>query len=216
MAVAGGAFMGVIGMIGVIVVAVGVAGVLAAQQQRADGEVDGQADARDRGHQPAGRRLGVGEAPHRLDHDQDRDRAQQRAVGQRGEDLVAREAVGLAVRRGALGGNRGGQRDAQRDDVHRHVRGVGEQGQGAGADAAGDLERGHARGGDQRQPQPPGRAARGGAHGARSALSASTASMAPKVANVRDSAFPITSGSYDPCCGCAGSSSGMTGGTPRA
>jgi hypothetical protein len=124
----------------------------AARQRQPDRDVDRQADRRDPGHQRAGRQLRVHEALDRLDRDQDRDRGEQRSVGERREDLVARETVGLPLRRRTPRLDRGGQRDTERDDVHHDVRRVREQRERTSLDAADALEHRHRGGCDQRDP----------------------------------------------------------------
>ena len=112
-------------------------------------EVDDQPERGDHQHQPALDLGRVAEAAPGLDEDPDRDRDERDAVEERGEDL--RPPVAERLRRAAGPGRepRREQRDPQRENVGEHVRGVGEQRQAAGDQAADDLGDEERRGEDE-------------------------------------------------------------------
>ena len=131
-----------------------VAAPAAAQDEQAD-HVHGQAGDRHDQHQAAFDDDRRPQPADRLDDDQERDADEGRAVGQRGQDLGALIAVGPRRRRRAAAKSHReqGQRDGCR--VAGHVAGVGQQGQRAGDEAAGDFGEGKAGHERQRPGQPP-------------------------------------------------------------
>ena len=88
------------------------------------------------------------EAMPRLDADADRDREQDRAVHQRGEDLESQESE-RSFRR------RGDQCQSERGHVGEHVGGIGEQRERARHPSAGQLDHHHHRGDGERERQAP-------------------------------------------------------------
>ena len=102
-------------------------------------EVHQQAAGCDGQHRGTRHGLRVGEALDRLAHDQHRHHDQRDTLGQRCEDLRAHAAVGPALAGGARGDPGREQRQAESGRVGEHVAGIGEQGQGAGQQAADDL-----------------------------------------------------------------------------
>jgi hypothetical protein len=121
----------------------------AAGQQEHGHRVRGQADQGEDDGQTAVGRLRLDEAVDRLVHHVTAHPEQQQTVGRRGEDPGAGEAEGTVPARRPVRDVHGEQRHAEPQGVRGHVRGVGDQGEGAGEDATGDLHRRHA----DRDPQ---------------------------------------------------------------
>ncbi len=122
-----------------------VAATLTATPSQRDGK-DHPAVHRRRGDQVPDRRVAQ---PGRQQHQRD-------AVGLRGHDLRALEAVGVAAGRGPGGQPRGDQHERDGGGVRQHVRGVGDQGQGMGSQPGRDLPGHEEQNQGERSPQPPG------------------------------------------------------------
>ncbi len=103
-------------------------------------DVHPHADERDREHPAAEHLAGVAQPRRRLHEDPDRERDQEHAVGERGENLRALVAV-RPLGRGRLGREpRGDERETERDVVREHVHRVREQGEAPRVEAADDLD----------------------------------------------------------------------------
>ena len=103
-------------------------------------DVHRHADERDREHPAAEHVAGVAQPHRRLDEDPDRERDQEHAVGERGENLRALVAVRPLGRRRLGREPRGDERECERDVVREHVHRVREQGEAPRVEAADDLD----------------------------------------------------------------------------
>ena len=74
-----------------------------------------------------------------LPHDPDRQQYQQDAIGEGGEDFRPRKAIGALRVCRALGQLVADPGEGQRARIGQHVRGIRQQGEGAGDQAAGNL-----------------------------------------------------------------------------
>ncbi len=179
-------------------------GACAAGEQQPNAEVNRESDPGEDRHQTALRQFGRGKTPGRFDRDHGRNAEEQDAVHERGERFEARETVGLTVVRRAphLDGGRDG--NSERDHVHEHVRGIRQQREAMGYEAAGEFEQRDAERERQCQPERRGpcslrmrvlvRRSHQGVFAAY-VLTKSATSIAPSVTNVLDSARTITAAS---------------------
>ncbi len=118
-------------------------------------DVGRQAEDGDGEHQAALDRLGGLEALIGLEADHGGDPPERDAVEEGGEDLEAAPAEGAAGRRGPGREPEREQAEAERGDVGEHVAGVGEEGQAAAREAAGELDDEDGRGDEEGDLQRP-------------------------------------------------------------
>ena len=113
---------------------------VAAGEDEEGDDVDGEAEDGDGEHHPALDRGGMGEAAGGLDQDEGGDGEKRQAVDEGGHHRDAVEAVGAARVGRAAGDAEGEPRHGEGGEVGQHVAGVGEEREGAGDEAAGDLD----------------------------------------------------------------------------
>ena len=120
-----------------------------ARQRPHGDDVHGDRDERDDQHEDRVDVVRVHEPRYRLDHEDDREHREDRAVDRGAERLDPPEAVGHRAARRARGEAQRHEAEHDRARVGEHVPGIREQGDGAGDQADDDLR--HHQAADQRQ-----------------------------------------------------------------